>query len=369
MIDGFKSWHTKTNLDIDSFNYNGLQLTKNNFEGYVINGSLHKFSNDGQHNANDYYLSSLQNTLNQLYVDIGLNADITPVNGFEFGVNIQLPFNPGNALKCLILHKSNKGSYSKNYKEFKYKNHTFKFYNKSGLTNIEPYHSENILRIEVSVNKMIYIRQKKVHCIVLSDLLDVAVWQRLEQILIETIQECLFIEFTPGEIRSLSLNDRIKYLEYCNSQYWENLHENRNKYSRERAKCDKFIKLHSKSTLKTDIINLIKEKCNELRDVSKTKSMLKYWCKITILPPEIKLEKCDEITIKINSKIVPFKPGEITDLKRCKGCGKIILKPRIGQMYCSAKIVGYTQAHKCRNNNSNPRNNSLKFIRQVLTKT
>jgi len=366
MICGIKSWNVKTNITDNYFKYNNLQFKRNKFGGHVLNGSFHKFSNDGLHNANDYFLSGLQNTLNQLYVDIDLNADITPVNGFEFGVNIKLPFNPNNALKCLILHKFNKGSYSKNYKEFEYINHIFKFYNKSGLTKTEPYHSENILRIEVKVKKMIYIKQKKVHCRVASDLLDVAVWFQFEQILIEIIHECLFIEFTPAEIQSLSMNDRIKYLEYCNSQYWENLHENRNKFSRERAKCDTFIKLHSKSTLKTDIINLIKEKCKVLRDVSKTKDMVKYWCKNTILQPEIKPVKCDKITIKINSKIVPFNPGEITDLKRCKGCGKIILKPGIGQMYCSAKIVGYTQAHKCRNNNSNPRNNSLKSIRHVL---
>ena len=211
---------------------------------------------------------------------------------------------------------------------------------------------------------MVYIRQKKVHCRVLSDLLDVLVWQQLEKILIETIQECLFIDFTAGEIRLLLTNDRIKYLEYCNPQFWETLHLNRNKYSRERSKCETFINLHSKSTLKTDIINLIKEKCNELRDVSKTKDMVKHWCKNTISQPKIKANKCDEITIKINSNFVP---SNTIDQLHCKGCGRIIHKPRKGQFYCSAKVVGYNQAHKCRNIMSNPRRNRIKSLSRILS--
>jgi len=90
MIDGFKCWNAKTTLEKDSYNHNGLRISKNSHEGFVINGSLHKFSNGGVHNADDYFLSDFKNTLNQLFDEIGLNPEITPVNGFEFGVNIKL---------------------------------------------------------------------------------------------------------------------------------------------------------------------------------------------------------------------------------------------------------------------------------------
>ena len=368
MIDGFKTWHAKTNLDIQSFNYNGLRITRNEHNGYCINGSLHKFANDGLHNADDFQLSDLINTLNQLFDDIGLNPDITTVNGFEFGVNIKLPTNPNNALNRLILHKSNQGNKCKDYKEFDYKNHSFKFYNKSGLTNIEPYHSDNILRVEVKVNKMNYIKQKGVCYTRLSDLLDVAVWVRLEKILIETIQECLFIDFSTNEISKLSTKNRFKYLEYSNPLYWERLYNetrgNRNRYSRERAKCEAFICQYSKSTLKTDIINLISTKCQELRDVSKANEIVKKWDKITVFQSINKPREWDKITIKINSNSVPNHTA--TEI-RCKGCGKVIPNPRKGQMFCSAKVIGNNEAHKCRNNDSNIRNNTKKSIRRVLS--
>lgn len=367
MIDGFKSWHAKTDLEIKSFNYNGLRLTRNKHEGYSIDGSLHKFSNDGLHNANDFYMSDLKNTLNKLYDDIALNPDITMINGFEFGVNIKLPFNPNNALQRLILHKSNIGATKVNYKEFGYKDYSFKFYNKSEFTNIEPYQSGNILRVEVKVNKMRNIKKQGVYCKVLSDLLDMAVWEQLEKILIETVNECLIIDLSEVEKKQLSDKETIKYLEYINPLFWVNLHENRNKYSRERERCNKFIDLHSSSTLKTDIINLISVKCQELRDVTKTNEILKKWYKITVFESNNKTTKREEITIKMNSDFVPSTTTETDNVKRCKGCGKIIENPRINQSYCSANVVGYNQAHKCRNTNSNPRNNAKRSIKRILS--
>jgi hypothetical protein len=369
MIDSIKTNLTVLNIGIEKpEKVKGLRIRpiKDNF--YSVRGSLHKYSNEGLHNADDFQLSDLKNTLNLLSNEIGLNADITPLNGFEFGVNIKLPTNPNNALNRLILHKSNQANNSKDYKEFDYKNHSFKFYNKSGLTNIEPYHSENILRVEVKVNKMTYIQQKGVYCKCIADLLDVAVWERLEQILIETMQECLFIDFSTNEINKLSTKNRFKYLEYNNPLYWERLYNetraNRNRYSRERAKCEAFICQYSKSTLKTNIINLISSKCKELRDISKANEIVKKWDKITVFQSINKPRDWDKITYKINSNSVPSRTNSET---HCKGCGRIIPNPRKGQLYCSANVVGYNEAHKCRNNNSNIRNNTKRSIRRVLS--
>ena len=52
---------------------------------------------------------------------------------------------------------------------------------------------------------------------------------------------------------------------------------------------------------------------------------------------------------------------------RCAGCGAIINNPRKGQRYCSAKVIGYENAHRCRNNISNAKNNIQRSIRNVLS--
>ena len=367
MIDGFKCWNAKTTLEKDSYNHNGLRISKNSHEGFVINGSLHKFSNGGEHNADDYFLSDFKNTLNQLFDEIGLNPEITPVNGFEFGVNIKLPNNPNEALQRLILHKFNSGNNKRNYKEFGYKNYSFKIYNKSELTNIEPFQSGNILRVEVKVSRMEYLKNKFIYCKVLADLLDVSVWEHLEQILIETIKECLFIDLSKPEIDRLSNKETILYLKYVNPLFWENLHENRKMYSRERERCETFLKRHSKSTLKTDIIKLISAKCYELRDKTISETIVKKWDKITVFQTENKTANCPEITIKMNGQYETVEPNEKGGFKHCLTCGRIIPNPRVNQSYCSAKEVGYEQAHKCRNSNSNPRNNSRTTFKRIVS--
>lgn len=269
-IDGFNTFNVSLNLDVGSLTYRGLRITRNPEGGYRIRGSLHEFKNNGEHNADDYFMSDFKNTLNQLYADIGLNADVTPVQGFEFGVNIKLPINPNKVLERIILHKSRIAAVrAKNYIEFQYEQYSVKIYNKSELANIEPYNSENILRVEIKVNKMTYVREKGVHCTVLSDLLEIHSQKRMEQILIEAIQDCLFVDFTTKEIKTLSTENQIKCAKYANPMYWSDLHNmgSRNTFSRYRKNCVMLSNEFSKSTMKADIINLIREKCAELRDI------------------------------------------------------------------------------------------------------
>ena len=245
------------------YKFNGLIFTHKVDEFYYVRGSLHKFNNNGLHNADDFYLSDLKNVLNQLSAEYGLNPETTVLNSFEFGVNIKLPTNQNNALKCIILHKTNTGSWDKdrNGKVFGYDNYSNKFYNKSARTKIELYQLENIFRFEVSIDKMKHIADVMTYQ-KLSDLYDVELWERFEKILIETIQDCLIIDFTDNEINQLTDKERIKYGDYVNADYWHNLYDipkgkrsyksrkKRENYTREREECDKFISQYSKSTLK-----------------------------------------------------------------------------------------------------------------------
>jgi ribosomal protein L37E len=396
MIDGVKSWNVKTNLYSDNNSLNGLRFIRNKFEGFTLNGSIHKYANEGLHNADDYFLSDLKSTLNKLYLNIGLNPDITTLNGFEFGVNIILPFSPNIALESLILHKSSSGFSDRTGKRFGYQNYIVKIYNKSEQCKNETYKVENILRIEIKVTKMEYLK-KNVHCKVFSDLLDVLVWEQLQSLLIDVINDCLIIDLTKTELDMLSDKDRICYLQYINPMFWTNLYngtrENRSRYGRERAKCNAFIKKNSKSTIQKDILNLVAAKCCELRDVSKTDLIPKKWNKITISQPIRHSERCDKITIfsnghkrdlcdilptlqstnikeecdilpiKMNGHFVAAEDSKKKGMKRCNGCGEIILHPSKNQLFCSAKVVGYSKAHKCRNTSSNAK----KSIRHLLS--
>ncbi|MDP2386997.1 MAG: hypothetical protein Q8M29_11535 [Bacteroidota bacterium] len=74
----------------------------------------------------------------------------------------------------------------------------------------------------------------------------------------------------------------------------------------------------------------------------------------------VELDKLD--TIKKNG------PPEFSEsIKReCLSCGRDITNQKGNSMFCGAKYVGEKQAHQCRNQNSNQRNN---FKRKVETIT
>jgi len=362
MVDGTRTNLTPLNIGtIEKTKIKGITFRHKKDEFYTISGSLHRYFNNGLHNANDFTLSKLVETYNQLYKETGFNPEITPLNGFEFGVNIKLPQPANSVLNRLILHKSNTGQSTENEIKYVYKEYVFKVYNKSAITNIEPYKSDNILRIEIKVCRMRYIKGKGVKCNVFADLLNTEIWERLETVLIETINDCLIIDFSQKEIDKLTDKERIKYLEYINPRFWGNLHnESRKKFAYHKSLCESFISKHSNSNLKQSIIDLIHAKCKVLRDEATAKQVVKVWDKFTTLKGSNQKEIQDKFTRKIRSENVPvFK----VPLIFCKGCNKVILYPSKGQKFCSAKDVGYSEAHRCRNRVTNTK----KSIEKVLS--
>lgn len=374
MIDNVNSWNANIDLVFDKpTKIKGLHLSRNNKGGFSVRGSVHKYFNQGKHNADDYTMSDFSETLKMLYNEIGLNPEITPVNGFEFGVNIKLPLNPNTALNRLILHKINAGVMNGKCRVFDYQNYSVKIYNKSQLTDIEPYKSGDILRVEVSIDKMKHLRTKKgkgIYIQVLSDLLSVDIWERLEKILIETVEECLIMDFTENEICELSDKLQLKYYQYSNPKFWIELHsKSRMNYNREQKRCNKFLNQYSASTLKKDIIRLIETKCNELRNISDDITTAQKCYKLPVFKIDEKQANCYKLPIKIIQEFVtPITPETVApkDDKFCATCGRKIDQPKTGQKYCSANEVGYKEAHKCRNVESNPRNNTKNSIRRIV---
>ncbi len=145
------------------------------------------------------------------------------------------------------------------------------------------------------------------------------------------------------------------------------MHTNRQKFYKEKKRCDDFIGKFRKSNLKHVLIEKIKNKCAELRDINiertyylrsnKTKfptqntSHLRY--KNTVLKKVAIIPKEYKDTIKINSVFVP--PISKYYIY-CRGCGRVIENPRKGQLYCNSKDVGKNQARKCHNQILKPRN-------------
>jgi len=375
MIDGITLLLAVLNIGtLNTEKIKGLHFIHLRDNFYTIRGSLHKNKNNGIHNGDDFCLSELINVLNQLFNEVGLKPHTTVLNAFEFGVNIKLSFNPDILLDHIIWFKDAKVKRIDNYLEFKQQLVTLKIYNKSKQKGIpEPFKNEYILRIEIKINKRNFFKLESTtfYCKVLSDLLDITVLEQLEKLLIETFNKCIIVDFTEKEVSLLSDKDRDKYKDYKNPLYWKELYketkENRNKRSREFVRCNKLINQYSKSTLKTEIINLISEKCKELRDVEISNVIEKKWYELTTSTNNIQLK--DGTNYPVDKRVIctSIEPTEKDGLKRCLSCGRIILNPRKNQRFCSELRYG-KEVKRCRNINSNPRNNAKRAYNSILVK-
>ena len=115
--------------------------------------------------------------------------------------------------------------------------------------------------------------------------------------------------------------------------------------------------------MSNDLTQLINQKIDLLCDLERATAIPKNWDKFTESVSSINGVNGDVFTLKINGDNVPQSE---TTVVRCCGCGRVIPNPRRGQRFCSAKVVGYSQAHRCRNMVSNPRNNTKRsFVRIV----
>lgn len=360
MIDGIKSLMVKTNIDTPEMKYNGLSFRQNKFQLHTMTGSLHYFHNAGKHNADDLKFTDFMDVLKQLQYELSINPIITPVNGFEFGVNVKLPTAPDRVLKCIILYGNNVGQRKPGYLEFPFDNYRLKVYNKSAIPRGNEFKNDNLLRVEVAIKRMKHLKGK-VFIKRLSDLLDLHVWKRLEQILIEAFSECLIIDVPKTNLDALSDKDLLRYKDFINPLYWDELRADKRRYYNKKKQCNEFIKRIGGNDLKQNLVDKIRDKCRELRNVTESKK----WDFLPEFHSAEKPQKVDFLPYKINKVISPTEPHPPTII--CKGCGKVIDNPRPGQKFCSSKVVGYENAHKCRNMVYNPKHNTQRTIKRILS--
>lgn len=115
-----------------------------------ISGSLHKYSNEGIHNYNDFLFTDLFSTVKNLAKEFGINPHTTTVHGLEFGVNLTLPFPSRKFLNEIILFKKQLGDTIRFngkglYRVFNFDQYDLKLYDKATQHSI---FNTNILRIE-----------------------------------------------------------------------------------------------------------------------------------------------------------------------------------------------------------------------------
>lgn len=189
-----------------------------------LRGSLHRYYNQGRHNADAFTAADLLATLDELVTSFGINPALSRLNNVEFGVNVALPFPVSQVLSNLIGYKyrpfTKEWGSGFHYYQCQTQRYVLKLYDKgSQYRPIDQSLPPHLLRVEVKVLKMEYLTRQGVRLDYLTDLLHTTNYERLGTLLVETFEEVLFDEPT---LRTAPLSDRDRnmYKDGSNVRFW-----------------------------------------------------------------------------------------------------------------------------------------------------
>ena len=347
--------------------YKGLKfrIKKNNVK---LNGSLHKYHNNGIHNYNDFHFSELIDVINDISTKFSIPIERTYLNNIEFGVNIEIPFTTDELFKSIICYKETPfqkfniiGAKGIECERPKF---IIKIYDKGLQYNL----TSNLLRFEIKVIKMQFLKQKNVKIQTLHDLLNIDELNKLKTILNDVWNDILFYDYSINEI-DLNARERLILCNGRNPKYWENMHpdsknfkggatddeykKQRKKYYRDMDNYKKCLSVHSSSHIQKNISELIIKKCDELLFINK-----EIGDKCTDVLNYVKNGKKGQMYILDIGDICPIAP----EVKKrvCLNCNKDISQKSINAKYCSKK---------CKNDYTNPllnpRNNLINRIAKL----
>ncbi|RDB07791.1 hypothetical protein DVG78_01680 [Runella aurantiaca] len=317
--------------------------------GFVeVTGSLHVFANDGAHNYDAFTYSRLVETIGEVATLLDTTPDRLSLHNVEFGVNILLDTSPSKFLDNVLNYRYELpdvrtfggGGYQKQWQRQSY---LVKIYDKKRQCRL----NTNVFRFEVKATKMKHLAEVEVRT--LADLLDVSKLQRLGGILCETYNGLLIGE-NLDTVPMTRPEQRI-YERGMNPNFWRDLND-RKKRNYYRERFEQVVQKYG-SGLRETVGQLIAEKVGEL-------------LKSSDVLPDPKNKNLGHFTrsnkgVECPTSSPSLLPVSTTHQRLCKVCGTPIEHRRRNAVFCEQK--------KCRNRDSNPRNNFKRRVYQSMNQT
>jgi len=374
-------------------------IKKNNIQ---LDGSIHKFHNQGIHNYNDFNFIQIQNTIKELKKNLSLNPYKTRLNNVEFGVNVITSFKPKVFLERLIMHKGKGFNKDKKkniyYRQCEHEQYIIKIYDKGLQFKL----SQNIMRFEIKVTTMQFL--KGIGLNYLSDLNNKEIFLKLGEILNQIWNEILFSDLEL-DINKLNSKENILFVNGKNPMYWESLYESAKKSGSQKGKRDRalndFKKIIEKygDGIPKEIGISIKNKWNELLNTNYESGSIKKQIKLSKTK---NLIPCEISDIHINQNITNradldfiYSINPLNSTNVCIVTGIDISHQKENSKFVSAKTIlnnpeleknsiirsgkkrlrkckesnSYYAAHNLRNKDSNPRNNLKRRLYKSISQT
>ncbi|MAO10888.1 MAG: hypothetical protein CMC07_08405 [Flavobacteriaceae bacterium] len=199
--------------------YKGLTFSLDRYENLTIIGSIHKYSNCGRHNFNDFTFKDTIEVLKDISKKFNLDLSKGKLQNLELGVNITVPIKATKVVDNVLVHLAQKfKDYSirgAEYRESTHSRYYLKAYNKSLQYRRKGYTiNKEIFRWEIKYRKMYSLNQMGIYT--LADLCDVKKIHLACNVLIDKWKGTLFYDPT------LRLNEVSNYVRTTNIHQWQN---------------------------------------------------------------------------------------------------------------------------------------------------
>jgi hypothetical protein len=243
--------------------YRGLEFKvyeptqKTDYKRVTVEGSLHKYWNNGAHNFNDFGIVEVYIVVNDLYNKFKIETDNCTLRQLEIGVNINPPIITKQILKACLKHKTKDIKWvhtgdEGNYIQSVSQRHFIKIYDKKTHYQNKGFQIDNdIMRIEKKWRKMVELNEKGIHT--LKDLLNYDLIN-FKNDLLNLWDDVLYCDF--DTVKGTKYEDK-----YTNVNWWDRLSYDKLKYHRNNL--NSIIKKDS-NNIKNQISNLICSKVDFL---------------------------------------------------------------------------------------------------------
>ncbi|MFU2093227.1 hypothetical protein [Ornithobacterium rhinotracheale] len=205
--------------------YRGLifeLLQKGNGEGVFcsVRGSLHKYYNEGKHNADGFTFNALQSVILDLNKKFGIEPQSAIIRNIEFGVNLYAPEPVQNVLNGVIAYKGRRFDTLNDGRKrlgvcVPYQRYTIKLYDKGKQYGI----CSNLMRLEFAVHKMAHLQKYGIRS--LADCMRLENLHPLGGVLADFWGDVIHLDKRAIKWREMSNFQHKKLLYYASPQNWE----------------------------------------------------------------------------------------------------------------------------------------------------
>lgn len=267
--NSYLDFHSKVNTKTGQLSaymnayYKGIEFkiyestTANPVRRITVEGSLHKFWNNGAHNFNDFGINEITSALKELKAKFNIEPKYCFLKQLELGVNINPSIKTKTLLKQCLLHKTDRLKWiytadEGNYIQAKHQRYILKIYDKKTHYKNKGFDiKDEVLRIEMKYIKMPFFHSKNIFT--LQDLLQYGIEKFTPQLL-SNWDQVLFYDYP--------ILDNTEYKNiYSSANYWESLSKSNRQYHRQNLKK---LTDGKSNSLKAEIRNKIEEKAKML---------------------------------------------------------------------------------------------------------